>query len=93
MSTAVSTHHRISNPLATAAAVLVIIAGAGVIGVAVSQDDSATPPTTPIGMTHGRHGGTSWNPGDRVGMGDFTQSQKTTHEPPLKGGHSTIGLP
>lgn len=92
MSTALSTHHRISDPLATAAAVLVIIAGAGVLGLAVAQDDPASAPSTPTGLTHGRHT-TSWNPGDRVGLGDFARPQSGGHSTPGKGGHTLPGQP
>lgn len=91
MSTALSTHHRISDPLATAAAVLVIIAGAGVIGLAVAQDESTSAPSAPNGLTHGRH--TSWNPGDRIGLGDFTAPDQGGLTPPLKGGHTMPGQP
>jgi hypothetical protein len=90
MSTALSTHHRISDPIAAAAAVVVIVAGATVLGVAAFQDDP-TSATAPAAPTHGKVAAP--NPPSRVGMGDFTQPQQGGHLTPLKGGHTTIGMP
>ena len=66
MSTAATTQHRFSDPLAMAAAVVVIIGGATVIGVAATQD-STTTPSTPTAPAQ------AYNyPGGRIGLGDFT---------------------
>lgn len=102
MSTAATAHHRISDPFATAVAVLVIIAGATVLGVAASQSETTTPP--PPTSTHGK---VAVHSPSRVGMGDFNQTQPQTqpqsrpqsqpqrdgHFARLHGGESRIGLP
>ena len=90
MSTALSTPHRIADPLATAVAVLVIIAGAGVLGIALGQDEP-TAPATPTPLTQGRD--TSWNPGDTVGLGDFTAPDRAGRATPPRGGHPMPGQP
>jgi len=92
MSTAATAHHRISDPIAMAAAVAVIIGGAAVIGVAASQSETTTPvaPAAPV------HGKVTWShPGpSRVGMGDFAQNQQHgSGNARLHGGHSTVSEP
>jgi hypothetical protein len=69
MSTAISTH-RFSDPLAMAAAVVVIVGGASVIGVAAFQGDATT--TAPPASTQGQ--AVVPNPPSRIGQGDFTQN-------------------
>jgi hypothetical protein len=96
MSSAISTHHRFSDPLAAAAAVVVILGGASVIGVAMASDGS-TAPTAPaqsqsIGDVAAQLRGTASQP-FRTGLGDFTQTRPAVHTQPLKGGHVNIGLP
>jgi hypothetical protein len=73
MSTATVSHHRVSDPLALAAAVAVIIGGATVIGVAAFQHDTTTPaaPAAPV------HGKITVNHPARVGLGDFRQSRQS----------------
>lgn len=89
MSTALISHHRISNPLAAAAAVIVIAGGATLVGVAMSQGDDAAPsaPSAPAQVNP--------NPPSRVGQGDFNQSQKgTDHRNTYRGGgHPQLGMP
>jgi hypothetical protein len=90
MSTATSTHHRLSDPLATAAAIAVIVAGASVIGVAAFQGDS-TEPTAPAAPVHGK--GAYHHPA-RIGQGDFTRTDPGAGSTPaLKGGHVVAGQP
>jgi hypothetical protein len=90
MSTAATTHHRYSDPLAIAAAVAVIVGGATVIGIAVNQND-ATTPTAPAAPVHGK---VAVKHPSRVGMGDFRQSPENAgHPTPLKGGHTVNGQP
>jgi hypothetical protein len=86
MSTAATTQSRFSDPIAMAAAVVVIIGGATVIGVAASHDSTAAPsaPTAPAQV--------NGYPGAGVGLGDFTRSDQG-HTASLKGGHVMIGLP
>jgi hypothetical protein len=88
MSTALATHHRFTDPLAAAAAVAVIVGGASVIGVAMSQagNDTATQaPSAPAQVSPGHP--------SRVGLGDFQRSGTQSPSAPLKGGHTVIGLP
>ena len=91
MSTAVGTthHHRFVNPIAAAAAVLVMAGGATAIGVALSQSDDTAPsaPTAPAEVNH--------NPPSRVGQGDFTQPQNAPeHRDTFRGGgHTEVGIP
>jgi hypothetical protein len=88
MSTALTTYHRFSDPLAAAAAVAVIVGGASVIGVAMSQSNNHTAPSAPstsaqVGPDHAA----------RIGLGDFTRSQATSHSQAPRGGHTMVGLP
>jgi len=90
MSTAIGTHHhRFVNPIAAATAVVVVVGGATVIGVALSQSDDNAPsaPTAPAEVNH--------NPASRVGQGDFTQSQNgPDHRNTFRGGgHTEVGIP
>jgi hypothetical protein len=92
MSTATATPHRFSDPIAIAAAVVCIIGGATVIGVAASQSEYVAPslPAAPV------HGKITVNHPARIGQGDFTrpqQSQQGADTTPLKGGHTTVSEP
>src|ERR1700748_1858382 len=92
MSTAATAHHRISDPIAMAAAVAVIIGGAAVIGVAASQSET-TPPVAPAAPRHGKVPGSHPGP-SRVGMGDFAQNQQQgSGNARLHGGHATVSEP
>ena len=89
MSTALSTHHRFTDPIATAAAVTVIVGGAALIGVAMAQPEDAAAPSAPSAPAQ-----VAPNPPSRVGQGDFARSERgDQHVGTLAGGHSTIGLP
>jgi hypothetical protein len=86
MSTAIVTHHRFIDPLAAAAAVVVVVGGASVVGVAMSQSDTATrAPSAPAQVSPDHP--------SRIGLGDFQQSSNQGASTPLKGGHTVIGLP
>lgn len=85
MSTAISTH-RFSDPLAVAAAVVVILGGASVIGVAMTSDHTAAPAAPAQARV------VDEPPSSRIGTGDF-QARQAPHTPPLKGGHSMVGQP
>ena len=85
MSTALTTHHRFSDPLAAAAAVVVIVGSASVIGVAMSQDNTDTTPNAPSQVSPG--------PAARVGLGDFTRPGTTGPSQSPSGGHTVVGLP
>jgi hypothetical protein len=92
MSTALSTHHHISNPIAAGVAVLAVIAGATVLGVTMAQDDAA--PSNPPAPTQ-----VIPNPPSRVGQGDFsrddtTQTQKAPDQRDTsRGGRLLPGMP
>jgi hypothetical protein len=89
MSTALSTHHRFTDPIATAAAVTVIVGGAALIGVAMAQTDDAPAPSAPSAPAQ-----VAPNSPSRVGQGDFARPERgDQHVGTLSGGHSTIGLP
>ncbi len=85
MSTAISTH-RYSDPLAVAAAIVVILGGASVIGVAMASGDTAAPAAPAQTRV------VDEPPSSRIGTGDF-QVRQGSHTQPLKGGHSLVGLP
>jgi hypothetical protein len=90
MSTATATPRR-SDPIAIAAAVVCIIGGATVIGVAASQSDYVAPsvPAPPV------HGKVTVNHPSRIGLGDFTRSRQSQQgdTSSLKGGHTTVSEP
>ena len=89
MSTAVSTHHRFTDPIAAAAAVTVIVGGAALIGVAMAQTDDAPAPSAPSAPAQ-----VAPNSPSRVGQGDFAPSEPSGQSlDTLKGGHTTIGFP
>jgi hypothetical protein len=89
MSTALSTHHRFTDPIAAAVAVAVIIGGAAVIGVVMAQTDDPAAPSAPDAPAQ-----VAPDPPSRVGQGDFARPQREAqHVGTLTGGHSTIGLP
>lgn len=83
MSTVVTTHRRFSDPLAMAAAVVVIVGGTTLIGVAVNDDSSTKPsaPTAPAQLAP--------NPASRIGLGDF--QQKSAGDRPVSGPHQGRG--
>ena len=68
MSTALSTHHRFTDPIAAAAAVTVIVGGAALIGVAMAQPDDVAAPSAPSAPAQ-----VAPNPPSRVGQGDFAR--------------------
>jgi hypothetical protein len=106
MSTAATTQHRFSDPIAMAAAVVVIIGGATVIGVAATQDSTTAP------ATHTTPAQVNSHPGAKVGLGDFAQDNGTSNRgdyaappqggapsentgdnfTPPPGGHPMVGL-
>ena len=92
--TTTASPHRFSYPIAVATAVVVIIGGATLIGVAASQSESTTP-TTPAPPVHGK----VWNhPGAKTGMGDFNdfihqRQGGGNHPDPLRGGRVMNGQP
>ena len=89
MSTAVSTHHHSINPIAAATAVAVLLGGAAVVGVAMSQSDDPAAPSAPRATSQ-----LEPNPPSRVGQGDFAAPERGGQSlDTLKGGHSTIGFP
>jgi len=89
MSTAVSTHHHSINPIAAATAVAVLLGGAAVVGVAISQSDDPAAPSAPRATSQ-----LEPNPPSRVGQGDFAPSEPSGQSlDTLKGGHTTIGFP
>jgi hypothetical protein len=87
MSTIISTHPRFANPVALAFAAVILAGGVAVIGVTAAEHDPTAPnaPTAPAQVAP--------NP-SRVGLGDFTASNQGSehHTPPLKGGHTTVGV-
>jgi hypothetical protein len=94
VSAELSTHHRFSQPLAAVAAVVVLVGGAAVVGVALAQDDDTAPsnPTAPAQVNP--------NPPSRVGQGDFTRGEITQtqkgpgHRTTFRGGgHPMFGAP
>ena len=90
MSTAVSTHHHSINPIAAATAVAVLLGGAAVVGVAMSQSDDPAAPSAPRATSQ-----LEPNPPSRVGQGDFTQPQNAPeHRDTFRGGgHTEVGIP
>ena len=89
MSTALTTHHRFTDPIAAAVAVTVIVGGAALIGVALAQPDDVAAPSAPSAPAQ-----VAPNPPSRVGQGDFARPERgDQHVGTLSGGHSTIGLP
>jgi hypothetical protein len=109
MTTAVSTQHRFSQPTAliAAAATAVIVGGAAVVGIALSQDDTAAPIAPARApdacqvnacMPHdgGGKGDVKPNRGDYAappqgGAGNVTPNRGDYAAPP-QGGHVVIGL-
>jgi hypothetical protein len=92
MSTAaVHSHHRLSRQIAMAAAgTIVVVGGATAIGVAVTQDDPATP-IAPAQVPDACR--VSACMPSHIGKGDFNLSHGRHASPPLKGGHVVPGLP
>ena len=89
MSTALSTHHRFTDPIAAAVAVTVIVGGAALIGVALAQPDDVAAPSPPSAPAQ-----VAPNSPSRVGQGDFARPERgDQHVGTVSGGHSTIGLP
>jgi hypothetical protein len=89
MSTAVSTHHHSINPIAAATAVAVLLGGAAVVGVAMTQSDDPAASLAPRATAQ-----LEPNPASRVGRGDFAPPEPSGQSlDTLKGGHSTIGFP
>ena len=70
MSTALTTHHRFTDPIAAAVAVTVIVGGAALIGVALAQPDDVAAPSTPSAPAQ-----VAPNPPSRVGQGDFAPAR------------------
>ena len=89
MSTAVSTHHHSINPIAAATAVAVLLGGAAVVGVAMTQSDDPAASLAPRATAQ-----LAPNSPTRVGRGDFAPPEPSGQSlDTLKGGHSTIGFP
>jgi hypothetical protein len=94
MSTAITTHHRFTDPIAAAAAVTVIVGGAALIGVVMAQTDDAAAPSAPGAPARVAPARVAPNPPSRVGQGAFARPERgDQHVGTLSGGHATIGLP
>jgi hypothetical protein len=94
MSTATTTHqHSFPTALILGAVSAVVVVG-GVTAYAVSEAQDSTAPThstvsTPTTQNQQCPDNRCLPPSQRLGSG----TQFGSHEPPLKGGHTTIGLP
>lgn len=98
MSTAATTHFRFSDPLAMAAAVVVILGGATAIGVVAQVNDGSTSPAatpgTSVQAPHAcyRNACTpTWNHGHSHPGGH--QTNGGDYVAPPRGGHVMPGLP